>query len=41
MLQVGSGSLPEIKMRTVLALDELKELRALTEQCAAQAKAAK
>ena len=39
--QVGSDSLPEMKMRALSTLDELKELLAMTEQCAAQARIAK
>jgi len=39
--QVGSDSAPEMKMRALSALDELKELLAMTEQCAAQARVAK
>jgi hypothetical protein len=41
MLRVGSDSLPEMKMRALSELDELKELQALTEQCAARARVAK
>jgi hypothetical protein len=41
MLRVGSDSLPEMKMRALSGLDELKELQALTEQCAARARVAK
>jgi hypothetical protein len=39
--QVGSDSAPEMKMSALSALDELKELLAMTEQCAEQARAAK
>jgi len=34
---VGSDSVLDMKMRALSTLDELKELLAITEQCAAQA----
>jgi hypothetical protein len=39
--QFGSDSAPEMKMRALSVLDELKELLATTEQCAEQARLAK
>jgi|SRR6516162_1508503 len=40
-MSTGSYSTPEMKMRAPSALDELKELLAITEQCTAQALMAK